>query len=371
MARDREWDESALLRRPHWLAKRLGRLAGAVFLAYPSCMACRSACNAWGFLPALVIFSAARLAGAQSPSGAAFPADPAPAPTPAPPPPPPAAAAPAPAPAPAPVAPPAPAPAPVPQPAAAPAPAAAPVPQPYAADPTARPGYGATYGEPPLPPAPPEKESSIPPFSVRLDPLNWILEGQLGFELEVGLAKWLTLETVPMFVTDESPPLLNLGGGDSRIYQHSNGLGPLAGATLGVNFWPSRAFKGYVIRTGLINYGLSYETKDDAGNQVDSVSHTKREFYAMFGSMERWGAFTLAGGFGLGYDLNKESRCFPTDKTTFNASDAKPGNCDEIQIAVPAGVDSLGRKLVAPIPVTPFTYPWEILARISLGVTID
>ena len=250
--------------------------------------------------------------------------------------------------------------------------ASAPAPQPYVADPNARPGYGPANVEPPLPPAPPEEEKSpIPPFSIRLDPLNWILEGQLGFELEVGVAKWLSIETVPMFVTDQSPPLLNLGRSDSRIYQHSNGLGPLAGATLGINFWPRKVFKGYVIRTGLINYALHYETKDDMGTRVDAVSHTKREFYAMFGSVERWGAFTLAGGFGLGYDLNKESRCFPTDQASFSPADAKPGNCDEIQIAVPAGVDEFGRKQAAQVPVTPFTYPWELLARISLGVTID
>jgi len=47
-------------------------------------------------------------------------------------------------------------------------------------------------------------------------------------------------------------------------------------------------------------------------------------------------------------------------------SDRKPGDCDEIQILVPAGTNT-----VAPIAVTPFTYPWEILARFSLGVTID
>ena len=201
---------------------------------------------------------------------------------------------------------------------------------------------------------------------MRIDPLTWILEGQLGFELEVGVAKWMSIETVPMFVVDESPPWLNFGGGDSRIYQHSNGLGPLAGATIGVNFWPRKVFKDYVIRTGLINYALDYETKDDAGTRVDFVSHTKREFYAMFGSVERWGAFTIAGGIGLGYELNKETRCFPTDKAFFSASDAKPGNCDEIQIAVPTGANT-----VSPVAVTPFAYPWEILARISLGVTID
>ncbi len=219
-----------------------------------------------------------------------------------------------------------------------------------------------TYAEPPPPPAPPEKDSSIPPFSVRVDPLNWILEGQLGFELEVGVLKWMTLEAVPMFVVDQSPPLLNLGGGDSRIYQHSNGLGPLAGATLGVNFWPSRAFKGYVIRTGLLNYGLTYDTKGDTG-PVDSFSHTKREFYVMLGSVERWGAFTLAGGFGLGYELNKESRCI-ADTFPFAASS---GNCDELQIKVPVS----GSNAPGVVAVSPFTYPWEILARFSLGVTID
>lgn len=258
--------------------------------------------------------------------------------------------------------------APQPAPAAAPQPAPAPAPteQPYAPDPNAQPGYGAAYGEPPPPPAPPAKEkSSIPPFSVRVDPFNWILEGQLGFELEVGLTSWLSVETVPVFVVDESPPWLNLGGGDSRVYQHSGGWGSLAGASIGVNFWPSRLFRGYVIRTGLNDYGLEYETKTEAGKRVDFVSHTKRQFYVMLGSMERWGAFTLGGGIGLGYDLNKESRCIP-NTTVFDPADAKPGSCDELEIAVP-----VSNNQVTPVAVTPFTYPWEFLARISLGVVID
>ena len=200
---------------------------------------------------------------------------------------------------------------------------------------------------------------------MRIDPLTWILEGQLGFELEVGVAKWMSIETVPMFVVDDSPPWLNFGGGDSRIYQHSNGLGPLAGATIGVNFWPRRVFKDYVIRTGLINYALDYETKDDAGTRVDFVSHTKREFYAMFGSVERWGAFTIAGGIGLGYELNKETRC--QENGAFTPRPAASNNCDEIQISTPVP----GSNALAAVPVTPFAYPWEILARISLGVTID
>jgi len=200
---------------------------------------------------------------------------------------------------------------------------------------------------------------------VRLDPFNWILEGQLGFELEVGLAKWLSVETVPVFVVDDTPPWLNLGGGDSRVYQHSGGWGPLSGASLGVNFWPNKLFKGYVIRTGLNNYALEYETKGSKGERVDFVSHTKRQFYVMLGSVERWGAFTLGGGIGLGYDLNKASRCI-ADAPVFDPGDAKPGRCDELQIAVP-----VSSTRVTPVAITPFTYPWEFLARISLGVIID
>ncbi len=225
---------------------------------------------------------------------------------------------------------------------------------PYAAEPEAQP--------PPAPPA--EQASKIPPFSVRVDPLNAILLGHLGFEVEVGIAKWISLETVPMFVTDTTPPWMNFGGGDDRVLQHSKGLGPLAGATLGVNFWPSgRVFKGYVLRTGFTNYALEYETRSE-GAQVDSVSHTERQFYVMLGSLERWGPVTLGFGFGLGYDLNNGTRCFPKGATS--TAQAKPGDCDQIQIATAAPVNS------GPIAVvSPFAYPWDILGRISLGVIID
>jgi hypothetical protein len=191
--------------------------------------------------------------------------------------------------------------------------------------------------------------------------------GQIGVELEVGVLSWLSVETVPMFVADETPPWLNFGGGNSRIYQHSNGWGALAGASLGVNFWPTRLFKGYVIRVGLVDHALDYETKDATGRQIDEVSHTKRELYALLGSMSRLGPFTIGGGIGLGYDLNKETRCYtPTRSGFFDRSSFSPGDCDEIDIGVPTGSGSEGIAAV-----TPFTYPWEILARFSLGVTID
>lgn len=246
-----------------------------------------------------------------------------------------------------------------------PAPAPAPVEQPYQAAGAAQPGYGSSYGEPPPPPAPPEREKSkIPPFSIRIDPFNWIIEGRLGLELEVGLVKWMTIETIPVFVTDETPPRMNYESYDLHLFQHSAGIGPIAGASLGVNFWLNgRAFKGYVLRTGLTNYGLEYESKTEAGARIDSVKHVERQFFVLFGSVNRWGPFTLAGGIGLGYELNNETRCFSS--SSLSVDDAREGDCGEIQLATnPVPSDGRGA-------ITPFTYPWEILARFSLGVTID
>jgi hypothetical protein len=140
----------------------------------------------------------------------------------------------------------------------------------------------------------------------------------------------------------------------------------LAGATLGANFWLSgKAFKGYVIRTGFTNYGLEYETKTKDGVRIDLVRHTERQLYGMLGWNDRWGAFTLGGGIGLGYELNKQTRCFP-DKQVVTVADATSQNCDdELQIALDNPLRS------APVNLNPFLYPFDILVRFSLGVTID
>lgn len=198
----------------------------------------------------------------------------------------------------------------------------------------------------------------MPPISLRIDPLNWILLGRLGVELEVGLIKWISVETVPMFVTTESPPWLSYGS-SIDVTQHSTGWGPLAGASLGVNFWLSgKALQGYSLGTGFRSYGIEYRTT------ADSASHTARELYALFGSVSRWGAFTIAGGIGLSYDFNNESRCYSED--VFGAAEVGPGDCDEIQLAT--GFPLRNNPVVV---VSPFAYPWDILVRFSLGVTID
>ena len=102
------------------------------------------------------------------------------------------------------------------------------------------PGYGQPpppgYGQPPPPgygqPPPPatttlaaasassacdDGEFEMPGFAVRVDPLNWLIGGRLGFELEVQLWEFITFETIPMFVTESEPVAFNLGVAKTRF----------------------------------------------------------------------------------------------------------------------------------------------------------
>jgi hypothetical protein len=245
-----------------------------------------------------------------------------------------------PAPAPPPTAQPAPAPAASPAPAAqpAPAPAAAPAAQPAPASPAGPapppPAYAASayptdpgpgYNEPPLPPPPPqrpEKEGfEMPPFSVRIDPFLWLLDGKLALELEVGLAKFLSVELVPLFVVNEQPPTFNyFTGRDDPLSRESDGLGPLAGTSIGLGFWLSgKPLEGTVLRGIFTNYAYHYVAADEQG-EFDNVSHVERHLLAYIGSHSKWGAFTLAGGFGIGADINHEERCFVNDPPDYPAT---------------------------------------------------
>jgi hypothetical protein len=226
--------------------------------------------------------------GAPPPTGELPPLEPAPAPAPSP-----ATAAP--------TAPPA-------APAATPAPAPAPPPAAYEAPPPA-PAY-----EPPPPPPerPPSEGFEMPHFSVRVDPFNWLLRGLLGFELEVQTPiKFMTVELVPVFVVNEQPPVLSLSGRDDVLSRQSDGIGALAGTSIGLGFWlKGDPFEDYVLRAVFTNYAYGYQATDGSGAVFDQVTHVERHFYGMFGSFSRFGAFTIAGGIGLGVELNKEKRCF-------------------------------------------------------------
>lgn len=149
-------------------------------------------------------------------------------------------------------------------------------------------------------------------MSVRVDPLNWLIYGRLGLELEAAVWKFISVELVPVFVTDQQPPFMNLGSFPSNVYQKSNGLGALSGASLGAGFWLNQdPFRGTVFRVLFTNYAYTYETTDDAG-RIDIASHTDRRIYGFLGSHSRWGIFTIASGIGLGAELNRQRRCMDT-----------------------------------------------------------
>ncbi|HET9958087.1 MAG TPA: hypothetical protein VFQ61_26510 [Polyangiaceae bacterium] len=263
-----------------------------------------------------------------------------------------------------------------PQPGAAPASGNAPPIPAYVtpAPPPPSPGYNRpAYDEPPPPPEepvppPPQKpksDFSVPAFSVRVDPLNWLLDGRLGLELEAQVVKFITVEFVPVFVTSATPPSLRIGDLDGKIEQHSNGLGALSGTSLGAGFWLSgTALRGTVLRAIFTNYGYRY-TASDAAGQFDEVKHTERRFYGFIGSHSRFGAFTMAGGFGIGVELNKENRCFES-VSPVRAS----AQCDKDQqlILVERPRSGAGAQVA---DLHSWTYPVELMFRFSLGVTID
>lgn len=199
----------------------------------------------------------------------------------------------------------------------------------------------------------------MPPWSVRIDPFNWLLEGRLGLELEVGVLSFMTVELVPVFVTTSKPATLNFSGFDDPVRRDSNGLGAMSGASIGAGFWiGGKPFRGMVLRAIFENYGYTYRALDGS-TEVDRVSHTERVLMGMFGSMSRFGAFTITGGIGLGMDMNKEERCYtPTD-----GPGAPTGSgCGDIHLLVPPN---------SIYSVTSGIYPVVLRARFSLGVTFD
>lgn len=230
--------------------------------------------------------------------------------------------------------------------------------------PNANGGYAAApayYNEPPPPPPRrPDNGFKIPEFSVRIDPLNWILAGRLGVQLESQVWKFISVELVPVFVVNDSPPELNMHTLSSALTQHSNGLGPISGTSIGAGFWLNgKPFRGTVLRVIFTNYGYSYKTNDNSGNLIDQVDHTERQLYGYIGSAARWGFFTIAGGIGLGVELNNQQRCFPSGATIGQPTTS---NCKgELDIALDKNLQNVA-NLNGPL------HPAYLMARLSLGV---
>ncbi|MET0385939.1 MAG: hypothetical protein ABW321_08265, partial [Polyangiales bacterium] len=198
-------------------------------------------------------------------------------------------------------------------------------------------------------------------YSVRFDPLNWLLLGRLGLELEVSLFKYLTVQLTPIFVTARSPIAVNYAGLDDPLTQHSNGIGPISGVSLGVGAWFwGEPFKGYVLRLELSNYGYTYRAAD-GGGKIDEVDFTERRLTLFVGSHSRFGPFTFAGGFGLGYELHQVERCGLSVSSNGNVS-SRSDDCKGKQLIA---LDRTGREtadLNGPL------HPVYFQARFTLGV---
>jgi hypothetical protein len=121
----------------------------------------------------------------------------------------------------------------------------------------------------------------------------------------------MSVELVPSFVVNKAPPAFGyFSGRDEQLERVSAGMGPLTGGALDVGFWlEGRALKGTVLRAILASEAYRYRSVDPRGT-IDQLKVVERQFFGYLGTHQRWGAFTVAGGFGLGAVLNPARRCF-------------------------------------------------------------
>lgn len=208
------------------------------------------------------------------------------------------------------------------------------------------------------PPPPPPKSSDRPTFSIRLDPLSWLIWGELPLELEAEVVKRISVEVVPLFVTSETPPALEYSF-DGDVTQHSDGVGRLAGASIGGGIWfTGKRLRGQVFKLIYTNYSYRYQSSDEMGT-IDEASHTERRIFGYLGSSSVYGVFTIAGGFGLGLELNKHDRCFPENDLASVTTD-----CENQGLEL-----ALDRNANQRVDLHSFPYPIALMVRISLGVT--
>jgi hypothetical protein len=251
------------------------------------------------------------------------------------------------------------------------------------------PGYGQPpppgYGQPPASSSGPE----LPDFSVRIDPLNGIIFGRLGLELEVAIpgADWISLEVVPRFVVWQKPPAHTIDSGPDNLSQRARGLGPLAGASVSAGFWfaGDRPLDGYVLRLMYQNYAYRYlaerideEPNDElrpdiGGGIIDTVAQTERRLAVLFGTHNVIGkAFTVASELGISYELNQQKRCFPENGGVDGTPPAwtATSDCKEDELLIALDHWTVGETP----PMKDFNgwlYPFDVFFRLSFGVTID
>jgi hypothetical protein len=168
-----------------------------------------------------------------------------------------------------------------------------------------------------------------------------------------------------VFVANTRPPVFNFEGRDDPVSMHSRGLGPIAGTSLDAGFWLSgKPLEGYVLRAIFTNYGFKY--KASSGSTVfDHVNHTERHLVVLFGSHMRIGFFTLAGGIGLGLELNQQQRCIVNrDSLGWTSASSGCPNSHDLQIALDPAASEVANLYGG-------FHPFYVVGRFSLGVAFD
>lgn len=204
----------------------------------------------------------------------------------------------------------------------------------------------------------------MPPYSIRFDPFNWLIQGRFDVEFEVAVWRFISVELIPTLVVNRTPPTFDFGGRDAPLEQHSAGLGPISGASLGVGFWLfGTPLQGYVLRLSMSNIGTSYRAVDASG-EFDRVDKVERRLQLLIGSHSRFDWFTISGGLGFGYELHSQERCFVNQGRPEMA--AVTAGCQEEGLTIM--LDRLGggfADLNGPL------HPFYFLARFSVGVVFD
>jgi hypothetical protein len=215
--------------------------------------------------------------------------------------------------------------------------------------------------EPSPAPAPdPGDKRRIPEISVRLDPFNWLLHGQLAFELEVAVWRFLSAELQMRFVVGDEPPVVHYRSRPDSLRLRSNGAGPLAGFAIGAAAWfGGKPFQGYVLRAYFQNTALAYESVDADEQRLDRVEQTERRLGLTFGSHSRFGHFTIGGGLGFEVELNSQSRCFLG--TSYNDPSTSGCSNDRVQLIALDPVDGDTADLNGRI------HPVYFVMRLSVG----
>gem|GEM_PF-687165 len=172
-----------------------------------------------------------------------------------------------------------------------------------------QPGYnqpppGYSYGQPGgygggPPPPPPPADPGFDQYSIRFDPLMWILDGRPSLELEYAPIKWLSIEVAPMLATKALISDIRQSGG---------------GVSGSLGFWlDGTAYSGTVLRplvqVNAMTYQSPYEPEGAYNEDVDGLleyKHTETRVGGMIASHHRWGGFTIVTGFGILVDTAAE-----------------------------------------------------------------